>query len=83
TPFQIAERNAHAKLAKAPSGRATANNEANRRRHLSQNFISAGELDTANLNVKAMQASVDAPQATLKQAQWQLAQTESRAPVSG
>lgn len=47
------------------------------------NFISAEELDTANLNVKAMQASVDAAQATLKQAQWQLAQTEIRAPVSG
>ena len=46
-------------------------------------FISAEELDTANLNVKAMQASVDAAQATLKQAQWQLAQTEIRAPVSG
>lgn len=30
-----------------------------------------------------MQASVDAAQATLKQAQWQLAQTEIRAPVSG
>ncbi|MDU3065721.1 MAG: HlyD family secretion protein [Escherichia coli] len=59
------------------------NNEANRRRHLSQNFISAEELDTANLNVKAMQASVNAAQATLKQTQWQLAQTEIRAPVSG
>ncbi len=41
------------------------------------------ELDTANLNVKAMQASVNAAQATLKQTQWQLAQTEIRAPVSG
>ncbi|EFC7104624.1 HlyD family secretion protein [Escherichia coli] len=70
-------------LAKAQSDLAKANNEANRRRHLSQNFISAEELDTANLNVKAMQASVDAAQATLKQAQWQLAQTEIRAPVSG
>lgn len=30
-----------------------------------------------------MQASVDAAQATLKQAQWQLAQTKIRAPVSG
>lgn len=83
TPFQIAELNAQAQLAKAQSGLAKANNEANRRRHLSQNFISAEELDTANLNVKAMQASVDAAQATLKQAQWQLAQTEIRAPVSG
>ncbi|MCZ8625454.1 HlyD family secretion protein [Escherichia albertii] len=83
TPFQIAELNARAQLAKAQSDLAKANNEANRRRHLSQNFISAEELDTANLNVKAMQASVDAAQAMLKQAQWQLSQTDVRAPVSG
>lgn len=83
TPFQIAELNARAELAKAQSDLAKANNEANRRRHLSQNFISAEELDTANLNVKAMQASVDAAQAMLKQAQWQLSQTDVRAPVSG
>ncbi|ENP9364857.1 HlyD family secretion protein [Escherichia albertii] len=83
TPFQIAELNARAQLAKAQSDLAKSNNEANRRRHLSQNFISAEELDTANLNVKAMQASVDAAQAMLKQAQWQLSQTDVRAPVSG
>ncbi|HED3138028.1 efflux RND transporter periplasmic adaptor subunit [Citrobacter farmeri] len=83
TPFHIAELNAQAQLAKAQSELAKANNEANRRRHLSQNVISAEELDTANLNVKAMQASVDVAQATLKQAQWQLAQTDVRAPVSG
>lgn len=83
TPFHIAELNAQAQLAKAQSELAKANNEANRRRHLSQNVISAEELDTANLNVKAMQASVDAAQATLRQAQWQLAQTDVRAPVSG
>lgn len=82
-PFHIAELNAQAQLAKAQSELAKANNEANRRRHLSQNVISAEELDTANLNVKAMQASVDVAQATLKQAQWQLAQTDVRAPVSG
>ncbi|MCQ8984229.1 HlyD family secretion protein [Escherichia albertii] len=83
TPFQIAELNARAQLAKAQSDLTKANNEANRRRHLSQNFIYAEELDTANLNVKAMQASVDAAQAMLKQAQWQLSQTDVRAPVSG
>ena len=83
TPFQIAELNARAQLAKAQSDLTKTNNEANRRRHLSQNFISAEELDTANLNVKAMQASVDAAQAMLKQAQWQLSQTDVRAPVSG
>ncbi|EPJ7087668.1 efflux RND transporter periplasmic adaptor subunit [Citrobacter amalonaticus] len=83
TPFHIAELNAQAQLAKAQSELAKANNEANRRRHLSQNVISAEELDTANLNVKAMQASVDVALATLRQAQWQLAQTDVRAPVSG
>ncbi len=83
TPFHIAELNAQAQLARAQSELAKANNEANRRRHLSQNVISAEELDTANLNVKAMQASVDVAQATLRQAQWQLAQTDVRAPVSG
>ena len=52
TPFQIAELNAQAQLAKAQSDLAKANNEANRRRHLSQNFISAEELDTANSMLK-------------------------------
>lgn len=83
TPFHIAELNAQAQLAKAQSDLAKANNEANRRRHLSQNFISAEELDTANLNVKAMQANVNIAEATLQQAQWQLSQTEVRAPVAG
>ncbi|QMI05088.1 HlyD family secretion protein [Citrobacter sp. RHB25-C09] len=83
TPFQIAELNAQAELAKAQSELARANHEANRRRHLTQNVISAEELDTANMNVKAMQASVEAAQATLKQAEWQLGQTDIRSPVSG
>lgn len=39
TPFQIAELNAQAQLAKAQSDLAKANNEANRRRHLSQNLF--------------------------------------------
>ncbi len=83
TPFHIAVLNAQAQLARAQSDLAKASNEANRRRHLTQNVISAEEVDTANLNVKAMQASVDAAQATLKQAQWQLSQTDVRAPVAG
>ncbi|PVJ73276.1 efflux transporter periplasmic adaptor subunit, partial [Salmonella enterica subsp. enterica serovar Senftenberg] len=83
TPFHIAELNAQAQLAKAQSDLAKANNEADRRRHLSRNYISAEDLDSANLNVKAMQASVDVALATLKQAQWQLSQTEVKAPVSG
>jgi multidrug resistance efflux pump len=72
TPYHIAILNAEAQLAKSQSDLAKANNEANRRRHLSKNYISAEELDTANINVKAMQASVAVAEATLKQAQWQL-----------
>lgn len=83
TPFHIAVLNAQAQLAKAQSDLAKANNEANRRRHLPQNFISAEDLDTANINAKAMQASVEVAEATLKQAQWQLTQTVVKAPVDG
>lgn len=83
TPFHIAVLNAQAQLAKAQSDLAKANNEANRRRHLPQNFISAEDLDTANINVKAMQASLEVAEATLKQAQWQFTQTVVKAPVDG
>ncbi|WP_407434923.1 efflux RND transporter periplasmic adaptor subunit [Lelliottia sp.] len=83
TPFNIAVLNAEAQLTKAQSDLAKANNEASRRRHLSQNYISAEDLDTANINVKAMQASVQVAEATLKQAQWQLTQTVVKAPVDG
>jgi RND family efflux transporter MFP subunit len=83
TPYHIAVLNAQAQLAKSQSDLAKANNEANRRRHLSQNYISAEDLDTANINVKAMQASVKVAEATLKQAEWQLTQTVVKAPVDG
>ena len=83
TPYHIAILNAQAQLAKAQSDLAKANNEANRRRHLSRNYISAEDLDTANINVKAMQASVNVAEATLKQAQWELTQTVITAPVDG
>ncbi|MCG1030605.1 HlyD family secretion protein [Bacillus amyloliquefaciens] len=83
TPFHIAVLNAEAQLAKAQSDLAKANNEANRRRHLSRNYISAEDLDTANINLKAMQANVAVAEATLKQAQWQLTQTVVKAPVDG
>ncbi|UTD19069.1 HlyD family secretion protein [Citrobacter sp. SX206] len=83
TPFQIAELNAQAQLAKAQSDLTKADNEARRRRNLSQNFISAEDLDSALLNVKAMQATVAAAQASLHHAQWQLAQTVVKAPVTG
>jgi len=83
TPYHIAVLNAEAQLAKSQSDLAKANNEANRRRHLSRNYISAEDLDTANINVKAMQVSVAVAEATLKQAQWQLTQTVVKAPVDG
>lgn len=83
TPYQIAILNAEAELAKAQSALAQANNEANRRHHLPQNYISAEDLDTANLNVRSMRAQVKAAQAVLDNARWQLAQTTVRSPVSG
>ncbi|CAI8760118.1 efflux RND transporter periplasmic adaptor subunit [Kosakonia quasisacchari] len=83
TPYHIAELNAEAQLARTQTDLAKANNEATRRRHLSQNYISAEDLDTANISVKAAQTSVAAAQAQLAQAQWQLAQTQVRAPVDG
>lgn len=83
TPYKIAVLNAQAQLARAQTDLSKANNEANRRRHLSKNYISAEDLDTANINVKAMQASVNAAEAALQQAQWQLSQTQVKAPVDG
>lgn len=83
TPFQIAELNAQAQLAKAQSDLTKADNEAKRRRNLSQNFISAEDLDSALLNVKAMQATFATAQASLRYAQWQLEQTVVKAPVTG
>ncbi len=83
TPYHIAVLNAEAQLARMQTDLAKANNEANRRRHLSQNYISAEDLDTANISVKAARASVAAAQAQLAQAQWQLAQTKVKAPVDG
>ncbi|PTA92835.1 efflux transporter periplasmic adaptor subunit [Kosakonia sp. H7A] len=83
TPYHIAVLNAEAQLAKAQTDLAKASNEANRRRHLSQNYISAEDLDTANIGVKAAQAGVAVAEAQLAQAKWQLAQTTVSAPVDG
>ncbi|QNQ22733.1 HlyD family secretion protein [Kosakonia sp. SMBL-WEM22] len=83
TPYNIAVVNAEGQLAKAQTELAKANNEANRRRHLSHNYISAEDLDTANIGVKAAQADVAVAMAQLNQAKWQLAQTRVTAPVDG
>lgn len=83
TPYHIAVLNAEAQLAKAQTELAKASNEAARRRHLAQNYISAEDLDTANISVKAAQAGVAVAEAQLAQAKWQLTQTTVTAPVDG
>lgn len=83
TPWKISEMNADAKLAKAQSDLARASHEVERRRGLSQNFISAEDLDTANMTLKAAQANYDATKAEREHARWQLAQTDVKAPVDG
>ncbi|WP_368768017.1 efflux RND transporter periplasmic adaptor subunit [Klebsiella michiganensis] len=97
TPYKIALLNARAQLAKAEAEVARAQAEqkkaasdASRRRHLSQNFISAEDLENANTalntattNLEAAKAVVGVAQATLDHAQWQLTQTEIKAPVDG
>lgn len=83
TPYHIAQLNAQAQLAQTQSELAKASNEALRRRNLPRNYISAEDMDTANINVKAEQAAVKAAEATLEHAKWQLTQTTVSAPVDG
>nr|WP_318381874.1 HlyD family secretion protein [uncultured Enterobacter sp.] len=83
TPYRIAILNAQAQLARAQTELAKANKEADRRRNLPRNYISAEDMDTANITVKAMQADVAAAQAALEQAQWQHQQTTVKSPVDG
>ncbi|WP_052281533.1 HlyD family secretion protein [Kluyvera genomosp. 1] len=83
TPWRIAVMNAEAKLAKAQSDLSRASHEAARRKGLSANFISAEDLDAANMALKAAQANFDAAQAEREHARWQLGQTAVKAPVDG
>lgn len=83
TPYQIAVLNAEAQLARAEADLAKAKNEASRRHHLPHNYISAEDMDTADINVRATQASVKEAQASLDRARWQLEQTTVRATVDG
>lgn len=97
TPYRIAIANALAQQAKASSdllnaqaGVARAQHEARRRQNLPKNFISAEDLDTANIAVQsakateeAARASVDAAKAALDRARWELSQTVVKAPVDG
>ena len=83
TPWRIAVMNAEAKQAKAQSDLSRASHEAARRKGLSANFISAEDLDAANMVLKAAQANFDAAKAEHEHARWQLSQTEVKAPVDG
>lgn len=97
TPYRIAALNAEAQLAKAQAEMAKAKAEqtkaasdARRRRHLSQEAISAEDLesantalDTATTNLEAAKAVVGVAQASLEHAQWQLGQTAVKSPVDG
>ncbi|MCE0798912.1 HlyD family secretion protein [Buttiauxella sp. A2-C1_F] len=83
TPYHIAQLNAQAQLAQSQSELSKASNEANRRKNLPRNYISAEDMDTANINVKAAQAAVKAAEATVEQAKWQISQTTVTAPVDG
>ena len=83
TPYHIAQLNAEAQLAQTQSELAKASNEALRRRNLPHNYISAEDMDTANIHVKAEQAAVKAAEATLEHAKWQMTQTTVSAPVDG
>ena len=89
-PYRIAVLNAQAQLAKAQAEQSKAASEARRRRNLSQNAISAEDLENANtaLNtatttLAAARAGVGVSEAALKHAQWQLSQTVVKAPVDG
>jgi len=97
TPYRIAALNAEAQLAKAQAEMAKAKAEqtkaasdARRRRHLSQEAISAEDLESANTalntattNLEAAKAVVGVAQASLEHAQWQLGQTAVKSPIDG
>lgn len=82
-PYRIAVMNAQAQLAKAGAELARATHEADRRRDLPKNFISAEDLDTVNMAVRTAKANVDVARALLEHAQWQREQTVVKAPVDG
>lgn len=97
TPYRIAVSTAQAQQAKARSDLlnaqaavAKAQHEARRRQNLPKNFISAEDLDESNIALQSARASedaakanVDAANAALAHARWQLDQTVVKAPVDG
>lgn len=82
-PFQIAVDNAKASVDKAQADLEKANHEAQRRKNLGANVISKEALDQAILEAKSMQATLEANQATLEQARWNLSKTKIFAPTDG
>ncbi|MBV8041557.1 HlyD family secretion protein [Pluralibacter sp.] len=83
TPYRIAVMTAQAQLAKAQTEQAKARHEADRRQGLPKNFISAEDLDTVTIALQAAKANVEAANAALEHARWQLGQTVVKAPVDG
>lgn len=81
--YEIAVLNAQAQMTKSEASLAKAQNEASRRQHLPHNYISAEDLDSAKLSVRAGQAALKVAQTTLDEALWQLSQTTITAPVDG
>lgn len=83
TPYRIAVMNAEAVLEKANADLSRARSEADRRRNLPKNVISAEDLDTVNMALRAAKAASDVAKAQLEHARWQLSQTVVTAPVTG
>lgn len=83
TPWQIAKLDATARLASAQAALARATREAARRHNLPANLLAGEEMDNANINVKTAQAGVDAAQAALDKANWEINQTTVSAPEDG
>jgi len=83
TPYRIAVMTAQAQLAKAQTEQAKARHEADRRQGLPKNVISAEDLDTVTIALQAAKANVEAANAALEHARWQLGQTVVKAPVDG
>jgi len=82
-PFRIALNNADAQLAKVEADLEKALNEAHRRHNLPAKYIAAEDMESADLQVKTVQAQVKAAQAERENAAWQLSQTTLRAPADG
>jgi len=82
-PFRIALNNADAQLAKVQADLEKALNEARRRHNLPAKYIAAEDMESADLQVKTVQAQVKAAQAERDNAAWQLSQTTLRAPADG